>query len=147
MRWVSRRPRIVLCVIPRWMDSKRDNSGRWFVKDSSPMGGRLRPSPLLSNNVRVYASTRLRQVNLVNAEVIPQGSTSPQQAQLTKDKKISDTTSMVKKTERDKGPPQPLQNVMTQIDPQQRRPFSRLWSRISGLPIRSRQKKPGNPKT
>ena len=53
MRWVSRRPRIVLCVIPRWMDSKRDNSGRWFVRDSPPIGARLRASPQLSKNVRV----------------------------------------------------------------------------------------------
>ena len=44
------------------------------------------------------ASTRLRQVNLVNAEVIPQDSTSPQQATPTKDTEISDTTSMAQKT-------------------------------------------------
>ena len=77
-----------------------------------------------------YASTILRQVNLVNAEVIPQYSTSPQHATLTKDKKTSDTTSMAKKSEQDKGPPQPSQNLMTQLDPEQRKSFSRLWSRI-----------------
>ena len=38
-----------------------------------------------------YANTRLKQVNLVNAEVIPQDSTSPQQATLTKARKTSDT--------------------------------------------------------
>ena len=77
-----------------------------------------------------YANTRLKQVNLVNAEVIPQGSTSPQQATLTKGRKPSNTTPMVMKTERDKGPPHPPQNVMTQLDPQQQKSFSRLWSRI-----------------
>ena len=59
-----------------------------------------------------YTSTRLRQVNLVNAEVIPQDSMSDQQATLTKDKKTSDTTSIAKKSGRDKGPPEPPQNVM-----------------------------------
>ena len=57
-----------------------------------------------------FASTRLRQVDLVNAEVIPQDSTSLQQTTMTNDKKTSDTTPMVKKTERDKSPPQPPQN-------------------------------------
>ena len=38
-----------------------------------------------------YANTRLKQVNLVNAEVIPQDSTSPQHATLTKARKTSDT--------------------------------------------------------
>ena len=43
-----------------------------------------------------YANyTRLNQVNLVNAEVIPQDSTSSQQATLTKGRKTSDTTPMV----------------------------------------------------
>ena len=60
-----------------------------------------------------YASTRLRQVNLMNAEVIPQDSMSPQQATLTKDTKTNDTTSIAKKSEQDKGPPKPPQNVMT----------------------------------
>ena len=77
-----------------------------------------------------YANKRLKQVNLVNAEVIPQDSTSPQQATLTKGKKTSDTIPMVMKTERDKDPPQPPQNVMPQLDPQQQKSFSRLWSRI-----------------
>ena len=77
-----------------------------------------------------YANTRLKQVNLVNAEVISQDSTSTQQATLTKGRKISDTTPMVMKTERDKDPPQPPQNVMSQLDPQQQKSFSRLWSRI-----------------
>ena len=73
----------------------------------------------------------LRQVNLVNAELIPQDSTSSNQATLTKDKKTtSDTTLRAKITEWDKGPPQPPQNVMTQLDPQQRKSFSKLWSRI-----------------
>ena len=62
---------------------------------------------LRSQTASGYASTSLRQVNLVNAEVIPQDSTSPQQATLTKDKKTSGTTSMAKKSEQDKGPPQP----------------------------------------
>ena len=49
-----------------------------------------------------YANTRLKQVNLVNAEVIPQDSTSPQQATLTKGRKTSDTISMVMKNEWEK---------------------------------------------
>ena len=73
-----------------------------------------------------YVSTRLRQVNLVNAEVIPQDSTSSQQATLAKDKETSDTTSMTEKPEQDKCPPQPPQNGMTQLDPQQRKSFSIL---------------------
>ena len=73
-----------------------------------------------------YASTRLRQANLVNAEVIPQDSTSSQQATLIKDKKTIDTTSMTEKPEQDKCPPQPPQNVMTQLDPQQRKSFNIL---------------------
>ena len=77
-----------------------------------------------------FVNTRLRQVNLVNAEVIPQDSTSPQQATLTKEKETSDTTPTVKKTARDKRLPQPPQNVMTQLDPQQQNIFSRLWLRI-----------------
>ena len=40
-------------AVPRWMDSKRGSSGRRFVRNSSPMDGRLRPSPPLSNNDRV----------------------------------------------------------------------------------------------
>ena len=66
-----------------------------------------------------YASTRLRQVNLVNVEVICQDLTSPQQATLAIDKKTSDTTAMAEKPEQDKGPPQPPHSVMTQLDPQQ----------------------------
>ena len=77
-----------------------------------------------------FANTRLRKVNLVNAKVIPQDSTSPQQATLTKETKTSDTTPTVKKTERDKGPPQPPQNAMTQLDPQQQNIFSKLEFRI-----------------
>ena len=52
-----------------------------------------------------YGSTRLRQVNLVNAEVIPQDPTFLQQATLTKDKKASDTTSMARKPGQDKSSP------------------------------------------
>ena len=37
---------------------------------------------------------------------------------------------MVTKTERDKDTPQPPQIVMSQLDPQQQKYFSRLWSRI-----------------
>ena len=81
---------------------------------------------LRSQTTLGYASTRLRQVNLVNAEVIPPDLTSPQQATLTKYKKTSDTTSMAEKPEQDEGPPQSPQNVMTQLDPQQRESFSRL---------------------
>ena len=77
-----------------------------------------------------YANTRLKQVNLVNAEVIPQDSTSPQQATLTEGRRTSNTTPMVMKTERDKDPPQPPHIVMSQLDPQQQKSFSRLWSRI-----------------
>ena len=77
------------------------------------------------------ASTRLRQVNLVNAEVIPQDSTSRQQATLTKDNKTSNTTSITEKSEQDQCPPQPPQNVVRQLDPQQRKSFNRLWPRIS----------------
>ena len=86
--------------------------------------------PLRSQTALGYASTRLRRPNLVNAEVLPQDSTSPLQVTLTKDKTTSDTTSMAKKSERDKRPPQPPQNVMTQLNPQQRKSSDRLWSRI-----------------
>ena len=85
---------------------------------------------LRSQTTLGYASTRLRRVNLVNAVVIPQDSTSPQQGTLRKDNKTSDATSKAKKTEQDKGPPQPPQNVMTQLDPQQRKYSSKFWSRI-----------------
>ena len=64
-----------------------------------------------------YANAKLKQVNLVNAEVIPQDSTSPQQATLTEGRRTSDTTLMVMMTERDKDPPQPPQIAMSQIDP------------------------------
>ena len=77
-----------------------------------------------------YANTRLKQVNLVNAEVIPQDSTPPQQVTLTEGKRTSNTTPVVTKTERDKDTPQPPQIVMSQLDPQQQKYFSRLWSRI-----------------
>ena len=77
-----------------------------------------------------YANTRLKEFNLVNAEVTLQDSTSPQQATLTKGRKISATTPMVVKTERDKDPPQPPQNVISQRNPQQQKSFSRLWLRI-----------------
>ena len=74
---------------------------------------------LRSQTTLGYASTWLRRVNLVNATtVIPQDSTSLQQATLTKDKKTSVTTPMAKKNKLDKGRPQPPQNVMTQLDPQ-----------------------------
>ena len=98
------------------MDFKRGNSGRYFVRNSSPSGGKLRASPPLSNNVRV-CTPKLRQVNLVNAEVIPQDLTSPQQATLTNDKKTSDTTCMAEKPEQEKCPAQPPHNVIIQLDP------------------------------
>ena len=83
----------------------------------------------LKHHVRVWKhKARLRQVNLMNAKVIPQDPMFLQQATLTKDK-ASDTTSMARKPEEDKGLPQPPQNVMTQLDPQKLKPFSRLWSR------------------
>ena len=74
---------------------------------------------LRSQTTIEYASTRVRQVNLVNTEVTPQNLTSPQLATLAIDKKINDTTSMAEKPEQDKGPPQPPHSVMTQLDPQQ----------------------------
>ena len=37
---------------------------------------------------------------------------------------------MAKKTEQDKGPHQPPQNVMSQLDPLRQKSFSKLWSRI-----------------
>ena len=69
---------------------------------------------LRSQTTLGYARTRLRQVNLVNAEVIPQYLTSPQQATLTIDKKTSDTTSMAEKPEQEKDPPYPHHNVIIQ---------------------------------
>ena len=74
---------------------------------------------LRSQTTIEYASTRVRQVNLVNTEVTPQNLTSPQLATLAIDKKINDTTSMAEKPEQDKGPPQPPHSVMTQLDLQQ----------------------------
>ena len=73
---------------------------------------------LRSQTTLGYARTRLRQVSLVNAEVIPQDLTSPQQATLTIDKKTSDTTSMAEKPEQEKGPPQPPHTIIMQLDPQ-----------------------------
>ena len=64
----------------------------------------------------------------MNAEVIPQDLTSPQQATPPKGRKTSYTTPMVRETERDKDPPQPPQNVMSQLDAQQQKSFNRLWS-------------------
>ena len=72
---------------------------------------------LRSQTTLGYARTRLRQVNLVNAEVIPQDLTPPQQATLTIDKKTSDTTSMAEKPEQEKGPAQPPHNVIIQLAP------------------------------
>ena len=72
---------------------------------------------LRSQTTLEYARPRLRQVNLVNAEVIPQDLTSPQQATLTKYKKTSDTTCMAEKPEQEKCPAQPPHNVIIQLDP------------------------------
>ena len=72
---------------------------------------------LRSQTTLGYARPRLRQVNLVNAEVIPQDLTSPQQATLTKDKKTSDTTCIAEKPEQEKYPAQPPHNVIIQLDP------------------------------
>ena len=108
------------------MDSKIVNSGGWFVRRSCPVGGRFRTPPPLSSYVRVYkhkvktSQSGERRGDLSRFIV----TTS------TEDKNISDTTSMTKKSEQDKGPPQTPQNVMTQLDPQQQKSYSRLWSRI-----------------
>ena len=64
---------------------------------------------------------------------IPQDSTSPQQATLTEGRRTNDTTPIVMKTEWDKDPPQPPQIVMSQLDPQQQKSFSRLWSCYESL--------------
>ena len=60
---------------------------------------------LRSQTTLKFARTRLRQVNLVNAEVIPQDLMPPQQATLTIDKKNSGTTSMAEKPAQEKDTP------------------------------------------
>ena len=69
----------------------------------------------------------------MNAEVIPQNLTSPQQATLTIDEKTSDTTSMAEKPEQEKDPPQPPHNVIIQNCPTTAKVFQQTMIAFTGI--------------
>ena len=91
-------------------------------QNSSPTGGRRRESPPLSNNVRVCK-------HKVETSKSGERRADPSRFNVTT-ASYSERIRMAKKVEQDKGPSQPPKKVMPQFDPQQRKSFSRLRSRI-----------------